>query len=85
MGSLQRNISIVVGASSGIGKATALHLAQTGNRVVAMARNAEVLAECARAAGPRFEPLALDITADDAQSNLQVFLQDHNYAVQNLV
>ena len=85
MNSPQRNASIVVGASSGIGKATALHLAQTGNRVVAIARNPEALAECARVAGTRFEPLARDITADDAQSNLQVFLRDHNYAVKNLV
>jgi len=29
--------------------------------------------------------LALDITADDAQSNLHAFLQDHHCAVQNLV
>ncbi len=85
MNSLQENTSIVVGASSGIGKATALHLAQTGNRVVAIARNAEILSECARVAGPRFEPFALDITVDDAQSNLHAFLQDQNCAVQNLV
>ena len=85
MNSLQESTSIVVGASSGIGKATALYLAQTGNRVVAIARNAEILAECARVAGPRFEPLALDITADDAPSNLHDFFQEHNCAVQNLV
>ena len=34
--------------------ATALHLAQTGNRVVAIARNPEALAECARVAGTSF-------------------------------
>ena len=79
------NTTVVVGASSGIGRATALHLVQTGYRVVAIARNAEALAECARSAGPFFQPLALDVITEDAQSGLQDFLEEHEYAVENLI
>lgn len=50
MSSLETGIGLIVAASSGIGRATAIHLAQGGKR--AIARNAEALAEWQRLAGP---------------------------------
>lgn len=81
----EHNASIVIGASSGIGKATAIHLGQLGHRVVAVARNAPALAECASENASLLEPLALDITAHSAQQALQQFLEDRNYEVSNVV
>lgn len=81
----RKNTSIVIGASSGIGRATAIHLAHLGHPVVAVARNAAALAECADEAGSSLEPLALDITGPSAPSDLKNFLEERNYAVRNIV
>jgi len=55
MFSLKDRVALVTGASQGIGRATALALAQAGARVAAAARNAEklagVVAEIAAAGG----------------------------------
>jgi NAD(P)-dependent dehydrogenase (short-subunit alcohol dehydrogenase family) len=55
---------LVTGASSGIGRATALEFARRGHRVIAAARRADKLQELARDAGSggAILPLALDVT-----------------------
>ena len=55
-----RNV-IVTGASSGIGRATALAFAAEGARVVAVARRAERLHELVAESGGAIEPVPLDV------------------------
>lgn len=66
---LQGRACAVTGASSGIGRATAVSLAREGAAVLLVGRReqplAEVAEECARAGG-RAQTLALDVTAADA-------------------
>jgi 3-oxoacyl-[acyl-carrier protein] reductase len=67
MFSLKDRVALVTGASQGIGRATALALAQAGARVAAAARNSEklagVVAEIAAAGG---EALAVAMDVADA-------------------
>lgn len=56
---------VVTGASSGIGEATAIHLAGLGYRVLAGVRNSDDF-ERLRKVSPQIEPVMLDVT-DDAQ------------------
>jgi NADP-dependent 3-hydroxy acid dehydrogenase YdfG len=56
---------LVTGASSGIGRATALELARRGHVVFAAARREEVLAGLA-AAAPNIQAVALDVTAAES-------------------
>jgi 3-oxoacyl-[acyl-carrier protein] reductase len=65
---LQDRACIVTGASSGIGRATALSLAGEGAVVLLVGRREQPLAEVAEAcrqAGGRAQTLALDVTAPD--------------------
>src|SRR5260370_38418333 len=55
----------VTGASSGIGRATAIELARRGHLVFAAARREEVLADLA-AATPNIQAVSLDVTDADS-------------------
>ncbi len=76
MFSLKDRVALVTGASQGIGRATALALAQAGARVAAAARNAEklagVVAEIAAAGG---EGLAVAMDVADADQVKSGFRQ----------
>src|SRR5215831_16874490 len=56
---------LVTGASSGIGRATAIEFARRGHRVFAAARREEVLAGLA-AATPNVQAVSLDVTDEDS-------------------
>lgn len=53
---------LVTGASSGIGEATAVHLAHKGFRVFAAARRIEKLNELSALGGGRITPVPMDVT-----------------------
>jgi 3-oxoacyl-[acyl-carrier protein] reductase len=68
MFSLKDKVALVTGASQGIGRATALALAQAGARVVAAARNAEKLAGvAAEIAASGGQALAVQMDVADAE------------------
>jgi 3-oxoacyl-[acyl-carrier protein] reductase len=68
MFSLKDKVALVTGASQGIGRATALALAQAGARVVAAARNAEKLAEVVAAiTAAQGEAMAVPMDVADAE------------------
>lgn len=71
-------VCIVVGASSGIGRATSLALARSGAQVVACARSQEGLARLAGEAGSAGAPL--ELRSLDVRDRAQVFALFHEVA-----
>jgi NAD(P)-dependent dehydrogenase (short-subunit alcohol dehydrogenase family) len=69
MNAQQAPVTVVTGANSGIGRATALHLAAVGHRVVGTVRSldkADRLLEMATAADVGIELVELDVGDDDS-------------------
>lgn len=60
--SLENQVALVTGATSGIGRAVAVMLAAAGCKVVATGRNADRLRELGTECGPAVLPLHLDMT-----------------------
>ncbi|MEN0015051.1 MAG: SDR family NAD(P)-dependent oxidoreductase [Solirubrobacteraceae bacterium] len=65
---------VVTGASTGIGRATAEHLAALGYRVIAGIRDPRAADELSRVS-PMIEPFLLDIRDDDAIAELVEFVE----------
>jgi NAD(P)-dependent dehydrogenase (short-subunit alcohol dehydrogenase family) len=62
---LDGECALVTGASSGIGRATALLLANAGARVAALARNADALASLSGESGGTIVPVVCDLERED--------------------
>jgi NAD(P)-dependent dehydrogenase (short-subunit alcohol dehydrogenase family) len=60
---LEGTVSLVTGAASGIGRATALELSRQGSTVAALDRDEEGLARLAADLGDRIQPVVLDLSA----------------------
>lgn len=69
-GTLQDQVAIVAGASSGMGQATALALAQAGMRVMAAGRRLDKLQQLAAAAPDSIECCQTDVTSRAAVDKL---------------
>jgi NAD(P)-dependent dehydrogenase (short-subunit alcohol dehydrogenase family) len=81
-------IVLVTGATSGIGKATALHLARAGHRVFAVGRRKAALEALeSEAAGLALETLLMDVTQADsiARAKAEIFERTGNYGVDVVV
>jgi NADP-dependent 3-hydroxy acid dehydrogenase YdfG len=70
---LEGKVAVITGASSGIGRATAVQLAQEGAAVAVLGRNQQALDELTaeiKASGGRVLPRALDVRDDAAMAKL---------------
>jgi NAD(P)-dependent dehydrogenase (short-subunit alcohol dehydrogenase family) len=75
---LEGKIAVVTGASSGIGRAIVESYVAAGARVVAFARNGEVLAELAAAHPGRVTPVTGDVTVEaDLQALVKAAVDAH--------
>lgn len=82
-------VTLITGCSSGIGQATALHLARRGHHVVATMRDpgrgARPLVSAAESEGLRLEVLPLDVTAPSSVDALFAQLRERELDVSVLV
>jgi short-subunit dehydrogenase len=75
---LKDALILITGASSGIGRVSAVQFAREGARVLAIARNAERLAELANEAAGRLTTYVADVADDDGMAALaERVLADH--------
>ena len=84
----QSKVILITGASSGIGEATARHLAAAGHRVVLGARRTERLVQLAgdiRAAGGAADVVRLDVTSLDSMQDFVAFALERHAQVDVLV
>jgi NAD(P)-dependent dehydrogenase (short-subunit alcohol dehydrogenase family) len=77
--------TLVTGASSGIGRATALRLVAAGHHVFAGVRRDAAARELVDEAGPGLTPLRLDITAADQIAEAATVVGAHTTALDGLV
>jgi NAD(P)-dependent dehydrogenase (short-subunit alcohol dehydrogenase family) len=85
---LTRQAAIVTGASSGIGRATALRFAQAGVAVLAVGRDERALSETAALIerdGGKAAILAVDVTSRDAPDRVVAAAVEHFGALTTLV
>jgi NAD(P)-dependent dehydrogenase (short-subunit alcohol dehydrogenase family) len=81
-------VTVVTGANSGIGRATAVHLAQQGHRVLGTLRSlakAEKLNAMAKQAGVNVELVVMDVADDDSVARGFEEIQARAGRVDNLV
>ena len=76
---------LVTGASSGIGEATAVHLAHQGFHVYAAARRMEKLEELSALGSGRISPLSLDVTDEQSIANALSKLKEQGVTLYGLV
>lgn len=57
---------LITGASAGIGRETAVRLAERGHHVIATARNVQALEQIKRTTKGRVDTLAIDVTSQDS-------------------
>ena len=84
----EQQVSVVTGANSGIGRATAIHLASIGHRVVGTVRaasKAEKLLAMAESAGVSVELAELDVAADESVRDGFADILDRTGRVDTLV
>jgi short-subunit dehydrogenase len=68
---MSKKVILITGATAGIGRYTALHLAERGHHVIASGRREDALsslADQARRSGHRIDTIALDVTDADSIS-----------------
>jgi 3-oxoacyl-[acyl-carrier protein] reductase len=82
---MTNSISVVTGASSGIGNAIATHLHARGDIVLLVARRAEVLDDLAAQLGDGAEAYAADLTLADDVARLATVIESRYPVIDNLV